>query len=51
VAADAARTDFLESQGYRVLRFWNNEVLRETRAVMEAIYAALHEPPEGAPHP
>jgi very-short-patch-repair endonuclease len=24
---DVARTAFLEAQGYRVLRFWNNEVL------------------------
>lgn len=26
-AAEKARTQFLESQGFRVLRFWNNEVL------------------------
>jgi very-short-patch-repair endonuclease len=50
-AADAVRTAFLQSRGYRVLRFWNNEVLMETRAVLEAIYAALHESPESAPHP
>jgi very-short-patch-repair endonuclease len=50
-AADAARTAFLESQGYRVLRFWNHEVLTETRSVMEAIFAALNEPPQSAPHP
>src|SRR6186997_995644 len=25
--AEAGRTDFLQSEGYRVLRFWNNEVL------------------------
>jgi very-short-patch-repair endonuclease len=43
-ARDATRTAFLVSRGYRVLRFWNNEVLTETRGVMEAIYAALHEP-------
>jgi very-short-patch-repair endonuclease len=49
--ADAERTAFLQSCGYRVLRFWNNEVLMETRAVMEAIYAALNEPPQSAPHP
>jgi very-short-patch-repair endonuclease len=24
---DAARTTYLESQGYRVIRFWNNDVL------------------------
>jgi very-short-patch-repair endonuclease len=26
-AADARRTRYLEGQGYRVVRFWNNEVL------------------------
>jgi len=50
-AADAIRTAFLSSQGYRVLRFWNNEVLRETRSVMEAIYANLNEQTDAAPHP
>ncbi|MDQ1117776.1 MULTISPECIES: DUF559 domain-containing protein [Pseudoxanthomonas] len=34
---DAARTAFLESQGWRVLRFWDNEVLLEVEAVVEAI--------------
>ena len=40
-ARDAARTEFLAARGYRVLRFWNNDVLKETRGVMEAIYDAL----------
>ena len=40
-AADRERTKWLESQGYRVIRFWNNEVLVETDAVREAILAAL----------
>ncbi|WP_205953498.1 endonuclease domain-containing protein [Pseudoxanthomonas winnipegensis] len=35
---DAARTAFLESQGWRVLRFWDNEVLLEVEAVVEAIW-------------
>jgi very-short-patch-repair endonuclease len=38
---DSTRTAFLSSFGYRVLRFWNNEVLCETDAVMAAIFAAL----------
>jgi very-short-patch-repair endonuclease len=38
--ADAARTRDLESRGYRVLRFWNHEVLRETDAVMQSILDA-----------
>jgi very-short-patch-repair endonuclease len=40
---DAKRTEWLESQGYRVLRFWNNDVLRSPRSVGEAIVAAANE--------
>ena len=39
--ADAKRTTFLEARGYRVLRFWNNEVLSNIEGVMQAINAAL----------
>jgi very-short-patch-repair endonuclease len=39
--ADIVRTDWLNHQGYSVLRFWNHEVLRERRAVLETILAAL----------
>jgi very-short-patch-repair endonuclease len=45
---DARRTAWLESQGYRVLRFWNNDVLKSPRSVGEAILAAAH---ENAPMP
>ena len=38
---DAARTAWLERQGLRVLRFWNNEVLGNTEAVLAAILSAL----------
>jgi very-short-patch-repair endonuclease len=38
---DAARTAFLESQGYRVLRFWNNDVLANTDGVLEQISLSL----------
>ena len=38
---DAARTHFLEGEGYRVLRYWNNEVLGSLDAVLTAIAAAL----------
>ncbi len=34
---DAQRTKFLESEGYRVLRFWNNEVLGNIDGVLEVI--------------
>jgi very-short-patch-repair endonuclease len=41
VDEDESRTTYLGSQGYRVLRFWNNEVLTEVENVLEVIYRAL----------
>ena len=38
---DAARTQWLESRGYRVLRFWNNEVLKNLDGVRERIAQTL----------
>jgi very-short-patch-repair endonuclease len=38
---DAQRTHWLESQGYRVLRFWNNDVLANTDAVAQAVLDAV----------
>lgn len=38
---DAARTRAMESEGFRALRFWNNEVLSRTDAVREQILQAL----------
>ena len=43
VVRDAARTSFLEKQGYKVIRFWNAEVLTELDAVLDTIYAAARE--------
>lgn len=37
IAYDNARTEFLHNQGYHVVRFWNNEVLQNTEAVLEQI--------------
>ncbi|WP_107929217.1 endonuclease domain-containing protein [Neisseria animaloris] len=34
---DNKRTEFLNNQGYRVVRFWNNEVLQQTEAVLDKI--------------
>lgn len=34
---DAARTEVIETYGYRVLRFWNHDVLADTDVVLEAI--------------
>jgi very-short-patch-repair endonuclease len=44
---DAERTAFWESKGYRVLRFWNNQVMNEIEGVLHVIYAALHDEEEG----
>lgn len=41
VAYDSERTEWLESKGYRVVRFWDNDVLLDTDSVMKAIYEAL----------
>jgi very-short-patch-repair endonuclease len=40
-AYDKERTDYLESQGYKVIRFWNNEVLNNLEGVILAIIYAL----------
>jgi very-short-patch-repair endonuclease len=39
--SDAARTRWLKSEGYRVLRFWNNDVSKNMDGVLEAIHAAI----------
>ena len=44
VERDAARTAFLSGQGYRVIRFWNNDVLENTHGVLRALEAALGHP-------
>lgn len=38
---DQARTAYLESCGFRVLRFWNHEVLQAPDVVLEEILRAL----------
>jgi very-short-patch-repair endonuclease len=40
-AEDAERTAWLEANDYRVLRFWNNDVLQNTDGVVETIARAL----------
>ncbi|MBS0539755.1 MAG: endonuclease domain-containing protein [Proteobacteria bacterium] len=41
---DSRRDSFLRSAGFRVLRFWNDDVLRRTEGVVETIHDALHRP-------
>jgi len=61
-ARDARRDAFLQARGLRVLRFWNDAVLRETESVLGVVWDALHEelpssgaaghfPPGGEGHP
>jgi very-short-patch-repair endonuclease len=40
-ADDAKRTAWLECRGWRVLRFWNNDILTNTEGVQLAILQAL----------
>lgn len=41
-AHDVKRMRWLEAQGWRVLRFWDNDILTNTDGVLEAILEALH---------
>ncbi len=50
-AYDARRTAVLEGMGYRVLRFWNHEILTELQGVLEQIRLELDKPPSPQPSP
>ena len=39
--ADAPRTAAIEAFGYRIIRFWNNDVLQNTEGVLEVIRREL----------
>ena len=53
--ADAARSDsirdaWLAREGFRILRFWNNEVLENTEGVMQKVLSSLDAPsPQPSP--
>ena len=38
---DEARTKYLEDQGYKVIRFWNNQVMNDIEGVIRAIMFAM----------
>jgi very-short-patch-repair endonuclease len=43
---DSIRDQWFEAQGYKVLRFWDNEVLTNIRGVLEVIWThCLNHPP------
>ena len=50
-ARDEARTRWLESEGYRVIRFWNNDIVQNAEGVLDVIYAALYGSREIEPRP
>ena len=46
---DGERTKYLESQGYKVIRFWNNQIMNDMDGVILAITYALEENQKGKP--
>ena len=44
---DEVRTKILKKAGFRVMRFWNNQVMNEFESVKESIFLAL----KTHPHP
>jgi very-short-patch-repair endonuclease len=48
---DTKRSDYLKEKGFRVLRFWNNEVLQENEAVLNAIILTVSEDFTPLPQP
>ncbi|HUU25256.1 MAG TPA: endonuclease domain-containing protein [Methyloceanibacter sp.] len=49
--ADRERTRILESMGYLVLRFWNNDVLQNIDGVLESMISTLQPERLEPPHP
>jgi very-short-patch-repair endonuclease len=47
-ARDVVRDKWIADRNYRILRFWNNDVLGNVASVLEIIATTLAEPP---PHP
>ena len=42
---DEERTKYLESQGYKVIRFWNNQVMNDFDGAIRAIILAMEPEP------
>ena len=49
IERDAKRDAWLQARGWRVMRFWNNQVLAETDAVLETILSTFGSPPSNLP--
>ncbi|MES9898330.1 MAG: DUF559 domain-containing protein [Sedimenticola sp.] len=50
-AYDEKRTAYLESKGFRLLRYWNNEVLGQLQEVVDDIQNQLMIDSSTPPHP
>ena len=50
-AKDACRTQWLEDNDFRVLRFWNNEVLGHPEGVIQVIQSTLADEDTPLPAP
>jgi very-short-patch-repair endonuclease len=50
-AADDRRTAWLDNQGFRVLRFFNDDILARAERVADAIWSALGETAPPLPNP
>ncbi|HVF17887.1 MAG TPA: DUF559 domain-containing protein [Steroidobacteraceae bacterium] len=48
---DTVRDRFIRDQGFDVLRFWNNEVMLRTDAVLDVIFAAVERNRRPLPNP
>jgi very-short-patch-repair endonuclease len=48
---DTKRTRYLENKGYRVVHFWNNDVLRESDSVLNVVLNFLSGSPSPCPSP
>ena len=48
--ADAARTTYLEGLGWRVVRFWNNDVVENWEGVLQVVLVELNKSPHPLPH-
>lgn len=51
VEEDKRRTTLLKSKGFRVIRFWNHEILFDTRNVLHEIHNRLINTPSPQPSP
>ena len=49
IEEDASRTRFIEAEGFRVIRFWNNDVLSNVEGVLQTVLEALPDRPTPSP--